>query len=54
MKKEYIKPIVEAINVKCEEMIALSLQDGSEINETNKSEFEMYSRENQGTWSYEW
>ena len=44
MKKEYIKPSVEAFDMQMESIIALSTQD-TEIGSENKGDFENLGRE---------
>lgn len=57
MKKEYIKPVVTCINVNCEAIIALSVND-TEINGSNKGSFEMLGRDDKVTnpnlWEQGW
>lgn len=58
MKKAYITPSVEAIDIQIESIIALSTQD-TEITNENKSSFEQLGREdnsssNPGIWEQGW
>ena len=58
MKKMYIKPSVETINVQMESIIAMSIQ-GTEITSDNKGDFENLGREDNGpsapgVWDSEW
>ena len=55
MKKTYIKPAVASCNMNTEAMIALSEQNGTEITGSNKGDFDLYSREEEGSaWDSEW
>ncbi len=53
MKKRYIAPASQTVDVMTSEMLALSTQSGSgnTVTEENKSQFEQYSNRKDSEWN---